>query len=117
MDAQEMIAGGAEISAVCLGNMKGEHLLVPLDQDGLPLSDATILYAKEKCLSIVGIFGFKDGQFGAKAEPGPACAFVMLKASPAFAQYVASRLLQPKTESSAAWLQKLYSLEDPRTQV
>ena len=114
MDAHEMIAGHAEISAGVLCNDRAEFVLCPLDCEGNPLSEEHVQEARSKNFFYCGCLGYVNGAFGYKAEPGPLCALAMLQASLAFAQYVASRLQQAKTDDSAAWLQKLYSLEDSR---
>src|ERR1041385_6654551 len=115
MDAHEMIAGHAELSACVLGNAAGQYMLVPLDGEGYPLSETEVHEARLRGFEYVGLLGFKGGAFGYRAEPGPLCALAMFRACLEFAAYVASRLQQPKkTDDSVAWLERLMSLEDPR---
>lgn len=112
MDAHEMIAGHAEISAGVLGNERGEFVLCPLDCEGDPLNEAHVQEARSKGFFYAGVLGYVNGAFGCKAEPGPVCGVVMLQASLAFAQFVASRL-QPK-DDSVSWCERLMQLPDTR---
>jgi hypothetical protein len=99
-----------QFSCAVLGSMT-EVLLVELDRDGYPASEAAVLAALERGLRYAGCIGYYAGTFAAKAEPGCSCALAVMQAAPGFAAYVASKLQQPKSGDSIAWLETLYALE------
>lgn len=108
-----MNTSSQDISVAVLGNVAtGEHVLIELDRDGEPFSEADVLKARLKNFEFAGLMGFKDGAAGAKIEPRQDALRIMCNALPAFVAYLAAKLA-PKGDGSE-WLERLYALPDTR---
>lgn len=112
LDAQEQLVWDSEVCAAVVGKA-GEFLLIRLDENGEG-DELLMEAAARKGWAYCGVLGVKDGQAGAKCQPGADAIYTMMHAALAFAQEMAvAGRLRPK-DDSARWLEELYRLPDTR---
>jgi hypothetical protein len=111
MDAHQQLAFDSEFSVAVMGNA-GEFILIQL---GEPLDDNVTRKAIERGFRYCGCLGVKDGVPGVRCEPDADAVFTMLFAGLEFAVMVAARLRQKPKGDGVEFLERLFALQDTRT--
>lgn len=116
LDLVQRFAFDAAHGCAVLGNAAtGEYLLIPLRREPL-LSEGEILRVRLGNFQFAGVFGVLRGYVDHRLENARRDVWeIMRRAAPAYRAYVAALPDEPVTvDDSAAWLEKLHALEDPR---
>jgi len=112
LDEMQAAAFESKYAVAVLGNCEtGAFMLVELNSEGL--TEAESIKARVGSMYFCGVCAFRRGECFATCETDLDCITVMAAAARAFAERVVD--LTPK-DNGLAWLERLWSLPDPRTE-
>jgi hypothetical protein len=112
LDKHELLAGVGKFPAVVLGNPSKRDYEV-IDLERVPLEPNVAADIKSRELTYCGVFALIDDQFRSEfAEPLDADTIDALAVG--YVQLVIAKKNEQKRTISTSWLEKLFSLVDPR---